>query len=508
MSNMIPLQAFVDKRLLPLVLTTLAALPRVQLLNLLLPLVAWILEENQAAEDDTFEHFETELHDVLTELGRFTVERRLLREAAVQPEYIEVDGELHKSVTDGTVLVHHCYGSLRVPQSRYRRVGQRGVRGSKTVPFIEAKLGLLDRSTPRLAKSQGEHAADGPSRSAIKLMRGAGLVAPSRARQDRWGRAIGHQLACNLDTVMSDARAELLPPEQTARMVASIDRFRVVMDESAPGKPPSEALKRYRMRVPYQRKPPEPFELAGRMVYAASLTLHDREGRPLGTFRYGLPHDQDPAELVKQLRKDIEWVRLSHPKAELDICLDGALDLWKVIQAGLKGIEGPPARQVVDWYHFWERTHPVLKLLYDETELTWWRHRLLRQEGAVQAMLEAMYKRVAEIHTKSVYDEVEKYQRYLEARDGLFDYASQRAQRRGLGSGSVESTCRQLGSRVRRCGQRWKEEGIGGILALRAAYDSRAAHDRTLPSMDRWTLIWNSFASSFRREIRFLDAHS
>ncbi|MEO1269990.1 MAG: hypothetical protein AAFX99_18035 [Myxococcota bacterium] len=131
---------------------------------------------------------------------------------------------------------------------------------------------------------------------------------------------------------MCDVRTDHPAPPQTTRIVVSLDRFCVVMDEPAPGKPPSEALKRYRKRVPYQRKPPEPFELAERMVYAASVTLYDGEGCPLGTFRYGLPHDHDPAQLVKQIRKDIEWVRQSHPQAQLDICLDGALDLWNVMQ--------------------------------------------------------------------------------------------------------------------------------------------------------------------------------
>lgn len=88
---------------------------------------------------------------------------------------------------------------------------------------------------------------------------------------------------------------------------------------------------------------------------------------------------------------------------------------------------------------------------------------------------------------------IERYGRYLEARDGRFDYAAQRAQQRCMGSVSVESTCRQLGSRMRRCGQRWKKEGIRAISALRAAYDSRAANNRQLPSMDRWSLIWNRF---------------
>lgn len=287
-------------------------------------------------------------------------------------------------------------------------------------------------------------------------------------------------------------------------MLVSLDRFCLTMHEEVPGKPFSEATTRYRDKVPRKRRPPEGFELKGRMVYAACITLYDELGGALGTYRHGLPHDGNPADVVAQLRQDVQWVRSTNPSATLDICLDGACDLWKVMQDGLAGIEGPASGQVVDWYHFWERRHPVLKLLWNKGQQTMWRKRLMREAGAIDALIDAMYKRTAQMHSKSVYDDVERFEKYVKAREGLFDYATQRQEERCLGSGNVESSCKQLGGRMRRCGQRWKAKGARGRLALRAAFCSGPARDMNLPTMERAELLWDRFASRFRRDVSIL----
>ena len=303
--------------------------------------------------------------------------------------------------------------------------------------------------------------------------------------------------------MLEGVRCDSTPPENTARVLVSLDRFCVSMREDNPNTTVSEATRRKRAKVPHQRKPPEPFEVNGRMAYVASVTLYDEMNEALGTFRYAAPHDADPAELVAQVRADIEWVRAHGPQREVDVCLDGAKDLWKVMLTGLEGLEGPALHSVVDWYHFWERVKPELVKLWDEQEAAKWRRRLGSDSEGIQGLLEAMWERVAQLHSQCVYDDVERFEKYVKERAGLFDYASQRADERAEGSGSVESSCKQVGQRMRRSGQQWRPDGAEGRLALRATFCSGPAHDLGLPEMERWPLAWERFAQRFRPCISF-----
>lgn len=507
MSSTIPQSVTDDKpSILTFLLSTLVLLPAQRLLALLLPLVAGVLEAtlSPAHSESSFEDFEDHLHTALTKLGRFTLERRLIRQAQTQPDTIEVNGVTHRAVSWGTIDIYHPYGSLNLPQRRYRPQGVRGTKGTSSIGLLQAQLGLIHRSTPRLARIQARFDAEAPSRLAVEMMELCGVVPPSRSRQDRWGRRVADEFADALPAVAQQVRVDTNAPTHTAHMLVSLDRFCLTMHEQAPGRPFSDATVRYRAKVPHKRTPPEGFELKGRMVYAACITFYDEVGGVLGTYRYGLPHDEDPRSLVAQLRKDIQWVRSTNPSATLDICLDGACDLWKVMQQGLIGLEGPEPGAVVDWYHFWERTHRVLSVLWEQGEQEAWRKRLLCEDGAIGALVEAMYLRVAEIHSQVVYDDVERFEGYVTAREGLFDYATQRQQERCLGSGSMESSCKQIGARMRRCGQRWKAKGARGRLALRAAFCSGPARDMNLPQMERAELLWKRFAARFRHDVSIL----
>lgn len=506
MSSTIPFVPSADKPLwLALILSFLGHLPRPKVLGVLLPVVAGILEMTLGSdeEDGSFCRFEDHLHEAVTEIGRFAIERRLLKEALVQPDRVEIDGVAHKGVCWGMIEVTHSYGTLLLPRRLYRPVGVRGVKGTLNARMLELKLGLIDKTTPRQARIQARFDAECPSRLAVELMALACGVAPGRSRQERFGKKVSSAMADHLATGLEQVRCDTVAPQQSARVLLSLDRFRVLMNEPCPDRPLSKATVRHRKSVPYQRKPPERFELKGRMVYVASATLYDEQGRSLGTFRYAAPHDADPAELVAQLRNDVLWVRRLNPEVEVDVCLDGAKDLWKVMQAGLEGLPGPPLRQVVDWYHFWERTHPSLKMLWEEKEIKKWKKKLLTKSDGVTQLRAAMWKRVAELHAMDVYDEVERFDKYVFERPGLFDYAAQRRDKRNLGSGSVESSCKQIGARMRRSGQRWKAEGARGRLALRANYCSGPTQDHDLPEMQRGDLVWDTFAAKYTAQIRF-----
>lgn len=74
-------------------------------------------------------------------------------------------------------------------------------------------------------------------------------------------------------------------------------------------------------------------------------------------------------------------------------------------------------------------------------------------------------------------------------------YASLRAEGLPIGSGGVESTCKQLVALpMKRSGQRWRSEGGQVILSL-----------RSLVLSDRWDAAMGAVFADFRRDVEVGD---
>jgi len=452
--------------------------------------------------NNTFERLEVGLHELLNDTGRAVLAQHVNRLVEAEPEHIVIDGVLHRRVVAGSGLtLRSPYGPLHVVRALYRAATERGVKGARSVGRLEMELGVIDKMTPRMARISARHAALGPSRLSHELMEEAGLRPPSRATLDRFAREVGGDFARSLPTTLEAVRSETEAPPTVALVLVGMDRVSIRMHKELEATESSEPVRK--RRTPYMRKPPAPFETRFRMAYVASVTLYDDLGRPLGHFRYAARADSDPAELAAQVAADVEWVRRSNPEAGLDVCQDGATDLWKVLLAALVNLAGPALRKVVDWYHFWQRTYPVLTQLFKPKEVKRWKKALQREEGAFERLEKAMWKRVAKSTKVDVhYELVAKYQDYLKARAGLFDYASQWRDTRRIGSGPIEGTCKlTVNARCKRSGQRWRPEGATAILALSAAATSRPANDNPSQQLDRWSAMWDVFASKFTHEI-------
>jgi len=441
---------------------------------------------------------------VLTDTGLAVLTQQIARYTELEPEHIVMDGVPHRKVVDESGLpITTPYGSIKVDRALYRKVGQRGVKGVQSVGALERHLGLINKQTPRMARMTARFEAEVPSRLIKELLEETGVRSPNRTALDRFVRTVGLTFANALPDVLAAVRCDTAAPSGIARVSVHIDRVRVQMHEAKPGKPFSEATRKRRKRVDYKRKPPEGFEINGRMAYVATTVLYDDRGDVVSTFRYAAPHDSDPAALVAEQVADVRWLRQSNPDLEVDMCHDGALDLWKVSREGFSKIEDLVICMVVDWRHFINRTKPVLTPLFDEAEVEQWESDLQRKAGSVGRLLSALWERLAlSPDQDALYEEVRRFEGYLTEREGLFDYAGQLAAGRVLGSGAVEATCKLVvRQRMRRNGQRWKQSGAQGCMALRAIAHSRPLPHRRQPGLDRWEQAWGKFAQQFRSTI-------
>jgi hypothetical protein len=169
----------------------------------------------------------------------------------------------------------------------------------------------------------------------------------------------------------------------------------------------------------------------------------------------------------------------SQPLAPVVSCIgDGHPGVWKIV-AGIK----PPEqrREVLDWFHLMENLHKVggseQRRIDSEvsSELCASRQRLK------QVRLDLWQGRVA--GAKAAFDDwieppsaVVNFLQYVEPHQARIpDYQSDQAQGLRIGSGSVESTIKRIGVRIKISGGQWKAENVGRVLKQRCAYLNRFA---------------------------------
>jgi hypothetical protein len=144
---------------------------------------------------------------------------------------------------------------------------------------------------------------------------------------------------------------------------------------------------------------------------------------------------------------------------------DGAVWIWRLADDRFKG-----ARQRLDFYHAVQHLAAVGRALFgeDQTRLKAWLKPLVRQlknESAVK-VVEQLEEILTQLPKGESAQAVEKELNYFREHRQRMDYRA--AKRRGepIGSGAIESTCRQAQCRFKRPGQYWTPQGDEALLCL------------------------------------------
>ena len=149
---------------------------------------------------------------------------------------------------------------------------------------------------------------------------------------------------------------------------------------------------------------------------------------------------------------------------EVLIVADGAVWIWK-----LASDRFPAARQRVDFYHVSEHLWAVARTLHpdDEAAARAWVEPLLTklkadESCAVITELEHLRPRLE----GAASEHLERELNYLQTNRARLDYGTAQARGEPLGSGAMESTCRQYQCRFKRPGQFWTQTGDEALLCL------------------------------------------
>ncbi|MBE7533397.1 MAG: UPF0236 family protein [Ardenticatenaceae bacterium] len=140
--------------------------------------------------------------------------------------------------------------------------------------------------------------------------------------------------------------------------------------------------------------------------------------------------------------------------------------IWRLIEENF-----PQAIQILDWYHAVEYLTPVAQAAFQETDkqtawLTTMKEHLWfsRTQTVIDACL-------AVADPTSVSDPAAKAATYFQNNLARMDYASLRQQGYFMGSGALESGCKQIGTmRLKRSGAQWLEDGARWVAKARAVW--------------------------------------
>jgi hypothetical protein len=153
-----------------------------------------------------------------------------------------------------------------------------------------------------------------------------------------------------------------------------------------------------------------------------------------------------------------------HQAQQVLIIADGAVWIWNLAEDRF-----PQARQQLDLFHGKEHLWTVAHELHGSgsAEAKTWVEPLLKQleKGQAQRVirrLEEVLSDASPSHAKVLKREVE----YFKNNQDRMDYRAAKKAGEPLGSGAIESTCRQYQCRFKRPGQFWSTEGDEAVMCL------------------------------------------
>jgi len=153
--------------------------------------------------------------------------------------------------------------------------------------------------------------------------------------------------------------------------------------------------------------------------------------------------------------------------AEPIFVCDAATWIWKIVEHYF-----PNAVQIVDWYHACQRLHAVAETLPEPERLAWLDPiKAALWEGEVQEVIQILQETLNEHPSCEL---IQSAITYYENNQTRMAYAHFRKQGYFIGSGTVESACKQIVSlRLKRPGARWTNQGATAVAKARAAWLSR-----------------------------------
>jgi hypothetical protein len=179
----------------------------------------------------------------------------------------------------------------------------------------------------------------------------------------------------------------------------------------------------------------------------------------------------EPAETFGELLWGTGVHHQADRSAELIFVCDGATWIWKLVTQYF-----PNAVQIVDWYHACQYLYAVAdELLQSEKESWLTEMKTLLWEGQIEDILQEGRTLLPQVGHPA-----ERLISYYTNNLQRMQYADFRSKGYFIGSGTVESACKQIVTmRLKRSGARWTHQGASLTAKARTAWLSDSWHSVT-----------------------------
>ena len=216
-----------------------------------------------------------------------------------------------------------------------------------------------------------------------------------------------------------------------------------------------------------KKKPPQPpvewHELKTGVFYRHDQAAQTAGGRGLLANKTVVSWQGEPVELSRRLHWEALRGGLGRARATL-VVADGATWIWKMVADRWRG-----AIEVLDFYHASQHLWELGRAVVGESAAAAWVeprwHRL--RHGKERALLAEIAGLAVPRGTRGAV--VRREQNYFAGHAARMAYATIRARGWPIGSGAVESACRQRQCRFKRPGQFWTAAGVRNLCALEEA---------------------------------------
>ena len=150
--------------------------------------------------------------------------------------------------------------------------------------------------------------------------------------------------------------------------------------------------------------------------------------------------------------------------SEVLIVADGAVWIWN-----LAGDRFPCARQRVDFYHVSQHLWAVAHTLHPDDAAAaraWVEPLLAKLKADASCEVITELEQLRERLQGAAHESMQKEVNYLQSHRQRMDYGTAKKKGEPLGSGAMESTCRQYQVRFKRTGQFWSQTGDEALMCL------------------------------------------
>lgn len=402
--------------------------------------------------------FENGLYDRFRELGRQLIEwlfSQLEPEVEDMPGAVKYRGNCHRRLYKKTVRKNIL---TRFGKVSLRRAGYRRGRAGRTIFPLEIILGIERGFTSAVASRIGQQFA---------------ICGSSQGRtiemiHDQTGAKIGPEKLRKLVAALTGGLEPLRQEAQVEKLLALIEEARRSGDKPV--------LSVSRDGVALGMAPWSYFEMAS--VACVSVLA---SGNKLGTVYLGCVPESNQVTLSNQLSGLLR--ETIHRCGDIVPDIVYVSDAGKVESAYWRStlskfyVDGRRIKiaRIVDYYHAAERLTTIadaLKLGKEDTKRKEWLEHarwLLLQPGGHGRVLRS----IAEMRRLYGYkagakNDANKAEQYLRKYGRFMDYAAMKSRGYPIGSGVVESACKQIVSeRMKLSGMRWTKEGGQQIMTLR-----------------------------------------